>query len=79
MHNMLQNSSGKRNVFLAVIFRRTVSVSFMEIFLTCNNPYMLTNCSFDETAIGSITVTKQSRTKLVSLCYIWQSVAKHIE
>jgi len=40
---------------------------------------MSTKCSFDETAIGSISVTKQSRTKLDNLCYIWQSVAKYIE
>jgi len=40
-----------------------------EIFLTCNirvsvNKY----CSLDETAIGGISVTEQSRTELVSLC-----------
>ena len=36
---------------------------------------MSTNCFFDETAIGSISLTKHSRTKLINVCYIWQSVA----
>jgi len=39
---------------------------------------MSTNCPFDEMTIGSILITKQSRTKLVNLCYISQNVAKYV-
>ena len=54
--------------WLASFGEQSVSPSWK--YFDMQQPVHVNYCSFDETAIGSITVTKQSTTNLVSLCYI---------